>query len=126
MREFEQKRTARKIMSSPIVLVILAVVLFFVARGTWSIYRKNSDSNTELSGALARLAKLTDRQATLAQSVAKLKTDSGVEEEIRDRFQVAKEGEHEIVIVDATSSSVSNPQPRASFLQKVWDFFTIR
>ena len=124
MREFQQKRSIRKIFSSPVVLALLATMLFFVARGTLSIYHKYYDSGDELQGAVVRLAKLQDRQTALAQAVKKLTTDSGVEAEIRDRFQVAKEGEREIVIVDATSSGVSNSQPRVNFLQKIWDFFT--
>ena len=56
----------------------------------------------------------------------KLNTESGIEEEIRDRFQVAKEGEEEIVIVEEQDNFAETPKPRVNFLQRVWNFFTIR
>ena len=126
MREFEHKRKIRKILSSPLVLLPLAIILFFLIRGTWNIYLKNRDSGIELRLAEERLARLEERQSVLAAGIDRLSTESGIEGEIRDRFQMAKEGEKAVVIVDAPSKPVQLALPEESFLQKIWDFFTIR
>jgi cell division protein FtsB len=120
MSEFEQKRTIKRVLSSPLALIVLAVILFFLARGVWNIYQKDRASSEE------RLAKLQERQTALESATRKLSTESGIESEIRDRFQMVKTGEREIVIVDdVEKQNQITPAPR-NFLQKIWDFFTIR
>ena len=90
------------------------------------MYQKDRTAIAELHSAQERLAKLQSRQAALVEANRALSTESGIENEIRDRLQMAKIGEKEIVIVDGdTSSEQATSEPR-SFLQKVWDFFTIR
>ena len=126
MREFEHKRKVRRILSSPLVLLPLAVLLVFLVRGTWNIYVKNRDGIAELRLAQERLARIEERQSTLSAGIEKLNTESGIEGEIRDRFQIAKEGEEVIVIVDAESEQKQLPMSQESFLQKIWNFFTIR
>ena len=126
MREFEYKRKFRRVLSSPLVLLPLAVLLIFLARGTWNIYVKNRDSGIELRIAEERLLKLRERQKALSTGVAKLQTETGIESEIRDRLQMAKEGERAIVIVDAETDTGLLPRQQETFLQKIWNFFTIR
>ena len=108
------------------VLLPLAIVLFFLIRGTWNIYVKNRDSATELRLATERLARLEGRHETLLAGIEKLNTESGIEGEIRDRFQMAKDGERAIVIVEEPKKIADLPLPEKTFLQKVWNFFTIR
>ena len=126
MSEFDQRRLVRRVFSSPLVLLLLAGVLFFLVRGVWSIYLKERVSVSELKLAQERLLKLEGRQKALAAATEKLSTESGIEYEIRDRLQMAKAGEKQIVIVDSPSAaSQITPAPR-SFLQKIINFFTIR
>ena len=126
MSEFEQNRRIRRILLSPVVLVLLAILLFFLARGVWNIYVKDRASISELNSSKERLAKLQSRQETLVVSTEKLSTESGVEYEIRDRLQMARAGERQIVIVDSPGTANPTISPPKNFLQKIWDFFTIR
>jgi len=50
------------------------------------------------------LAELIKRKAELESSIAKLQNESGMEEEIRDKFQVSKKGEETLVILDEDDS----------------------
>ncbi|MBI2476446.1 MAG: septum formation initiator family protein [Candidatus Taylorbacteria bacterium] len=126
MREFEHKRKVRKILSSPWLLLPLAVVFFFLVKAVGNIYLKDRASAAELRSSQERLARLEDRQSRLAAATEKLKTESGIESEIRDRFQMAKPGEREIVIVESAPEQNQTAAVSRSFLQKIWDFFTIR
>lgn len=124
MREFEHKRKIKKFLFSPLVLIPMGIVLLFLVRGTWNIYEKDRDSSAELRFARDRLARIQDREAKISSAAEKLKTEAGIEGEIRDRFQMAKEGEQEIVIVDESVESKTSVAPSPSFLQKIWNFFT--
>ena len=127
MNEFEQKRRIRKILYSPLTLIPFTILLLFLMRGTWNIYEKNRSSSVELNASNDRLVKLQGRQTELNGMIGKLNTESGVEGEIRDRFQMAKAGEQEVVIVEPDknqNSTTTSSEP--GFLQKIWNFFTIK
>lgn len=126
MREFEHKRKFRKILSSPFVLVPLAIIVVLLVRGTWNIYLKDRDSVAQLIAAQERLAKLESRQEQLSVATVKLSSDAGVESEIRDRFQMAKKGEKEIVIVENSAAGEQKVPVKKSFFQRIFDFFTTR
>jgi cell division protein FtsB len=107
------------------VLIPLVVILLFVIRGTWSIYGKNRSSLEELNLAEDRLARLQEKETELSGMIKKLNTESGVEGEIRERFQMAKEGEQEVVIVEPPESEkTAGGSSESSFWQKIRGFFS--
>ncbi|MDD5318661.1 MAG: septum formation initiator family protein [Candidatus Pacebacteria bacterium] len=108
MREFQEKRTARRRLYSKTTAVILLILIVLVGRGTWNIYQKERESALAAARAKAELTQLQTRQADLSKKLTYIKTDAGVEEEIRQDFQVAKEGEQVFVIVDASTSEASS------------------
>ncbi len=127
MRDFERKRRTKKILESPLVLILIAVLLVFLAKGTWNLYQKSKGSESDLNLAKERLSRLEERKDKLAGAINSLRTETGMEGEIRDRLQMAREGEKEIVIVDDESATKKvESESKSGFLQKIWDFFTIR
>lgn len=126
MREFENRRKIKKIMSSFWVLLPLAVLLAFLTRGTWNIYIKDRESVADLRSSQDRLISLERRKENISNAIDKLKTDAGIESEIRDRFQMAKEGEQEVIIMENSADKATSTSAKLGFLQKIWNFFTIR
>lgn len=100
MREFSRKRKVRQIMFSVPVLILLFIILFFVAKGSWGVYKKYSLSKNELENSQSDLALLEEKKKTIEAKIEKLNTETGVEKEIRSKFDVAREGEKLIVIVE--------------------------
>lgn len=109
MQEFQQKKKLRKILYSPITLVILAILLIVLIKGVWSVYNKERLSSNNLEQERNELAKLVDREKSLASSFDYLKTDQGVENEIRTKFRAIKEGEKVAVIIDEKTPTSTNP-----------------
>ena len=62
---------------------------------------------------------LQAKQAMLDTQIARLNTQTGVEEEIRDRFTVAKPGE---VIVNVIDNSTGTPNSTVD--ESLWQKFT--
>lgn len=104
----------QRFIASPISLVVLAVLLFILARATVNIHGKADMSAERLDRAQAALDKLSRRQADMAERVSYLSTDQGMEAEIRTRYHAVKEGESVAVIVDthqpAAVASASSTQ----------------
>jgi len=100
MREFSQKRKIRRIMYSPLSLIILFLILFFVVKGFFGVYQKYSFSKDELLKSESELQLLKDKKEKIDHKIQNLETETGIEQEIRSKFDVAKEGEKLIVIVE--------------------------
>lgn len=100
MREFSQKRKIRRILYSPLVLIILAIILFFIIKGSFGVYQKYTFSKDKLSKTESELSILREKKANIDNKIKDLETETGIEQEIRAKFDVAKEGEKLIVIVD--------------------------
>ena len=125
MREFQKKKRIKRILYSPIILLILAIVFVLLFRGLLSVYKKERLSAQNLEKDKIELQKIADRQSSLAASLDYLKTDQGVESEIRTKFRAVKEGEKVSVIVDdqnPTATTVATTTKRG-FWYKIFNWF---
>lgn len=125
MALWQQKRKWKKIFYSYWTLLILVALLVFLSRATFHVYQKYQDAILNESRAAKELADLTTREKTITNEVARLKTKAGVEQEIRDKYQVTKNGERLIVIVDDPKSALQNQAAVESggWWRKVLNFF---
>ena len=100
MDRFKQKRQLKKRIYSKPILFILIIILAFLAHGTWGIYKKSKQSKETLNVVQIEFDKLKEREEAIEKKIGRLGTETGLEEEIRSKFDVAREGEKIIVIVD--------------------------
>lgn len=70
-----------------------------------------------------RLYELETRNAELEGKIRKLATVSGVEEEIRSKFSVAKDNENMVIIVREEPATTTVDEPELSFWSKVRNLF---
>ncbi len=124
MLEFQQKKKVRKILYSPVVLMILAIVFVILAHALWGVYQKVQISATNLEREQIEFDKLSSREKSLASSIDYLKTDQGVESEIRSKFKLVKDGEKVAVIVDDKPNiATSTATTTHSFWYKLFHWF---
>ncbi len=119
MHDFQKKKRIRKILYSPLVMIVLAILLIILVRGVWGVYTKAQLSAQNLERERLELEKLALRQKSLASSIDYLKTDQGVENEIRTKFRAVKEGEKVVVIVD-NQASMTPAQSQATSTRGIW------
>ncbi len=105
MLEFQKKKRIRKILYSPITLILLTVLMAIISRGLVGVYKKARLSLQNLEREKIELEKLVVREKNLASSIDYLKTEQGIENEIRTKFRAVKEGERVVVIVDNQAST---------------------
>ena len=99
----------------------LLLLIVLLIRGVWGVYFKERESRVLRLEAQAQLADLERREGELRADIAELKTDRGIEQELRERYDLARQGEGVVVLVDP-------PQPeqelRPTRLQKVQEWFS--
>lgn len=111
---------------SQLAIILLVVVLVLTLIGTWRVYEKASLAREQKKLAEKELGDLKVRQADLEAKLSALKTERGQEEEIRQRFSVAKKGESVVVVVDPSNNGTgteSNPQGISGWWQKFLNIF---
>ncbi len=122
MREFSQKRKMRRFMLSTPVLVFLFIVLFFIMKGSFGVYQKYSLSKNRLENSQADLAVLEEKKENIENKIEKIQTDTGIEKEVRSKFDVAREGEKLIIIVE-DEVKVDEPEKETGFFTTIKGWF---
>ena len=106
MSEFNRKKNSN-FWYSPLVLMVLFCVLVLFAYNIVGLTEKERETSKKKELILSQIDTLRTRQASLSNDINKLKTDEGIEETIRDKYQVVKEGEKMVTIVDQNKSTDS-------------------
>ncbi len=104
MAEFNRKNTY-SFWHSPVVLFVLFCILVLFAYNVFGLIKKERETAKKKELILANIETLRKRESDITKDIEKIKTDEGVEEIIRDKFQVTKEGEKMVVIVDGESKN---------------------
>ena len=124
MREFQDRRKAKKFLHSRYAIAFLIIIIALVSRGVWGIYMKYEKSSALAEKSRADLAVLQERQEALSKSISALNTEEGREKELRDRFGVVKPGEKMVILVDnvpvaKTSVNTVNDSWWRKFLESI-------
>lgn len=125
MIPFQERKKLRKILYSKTSLIALAALLLLVANGAWNIYQKAAIARSERSRAERSFLDLQARTTELEASLARLQSARGVEEDVRQKFTVAKPGEDVVVVVDDASKKSENSETGTkSIWARIASFFS--
>lgn len=116
-----KQKSKKNIMYTIPVLVLFFVLLFFVGRAALNTYGKMTESSVRRSQAEAELAELEGRFDELSKKVEYLETEKGIEEEIRTKFNVAREGEKVFVIVGDNNDKEKTVEVQKGVFGRLWD-----
>lgn len=122
VRDLQDRKRFRRILGSPITGVILFVVVAMLAKSDYNIYKTNQIARINREESDRRLLLLQEKHDRLSLELQKLKTARGIEEELRNKFQVTKSGEEVLVVLD---EDIPKPPIEADkgYWQKFIDFF---
>jgi cell division protein FtsB len=120
MLEFQEKRKVKRLLYSRLTLVVLLLIIAWLLKSVWGVYEKQQYTKGNLEKTNADLAELKGREQMLSSEIEWLKTESGTEAEIRDKYGLVKPGEEVIVIVDKGGSNTTDSDlDKRSFWQKI-------
>lgn len=108
-----------------VAAAILIVILVVLVRGVWGIYHKYSRSRSNLAAAQTELQELQEREEELSFKIQRLRTEHGIEEEIVSKYNVAKEGERVIHILDGEEVAIEEDiVEEDGLLNRFWKWLT--
>jgi cell division protein FtsB len=122
MRKFESQKQIKSRIYSRTTLVVLLVLIILIAKGVFTLYLRNSESVTARENAEMKVKDLRDRKQLLSSEIEKLNQDDGVDQEIREKFNVIKPGENVVLIVpdEIATTTEANPGIFTRFWHWIW------
>ncbi len=122
MLEFQVKKRVKKILYSRAMFVVLIVLVALAGRATWGVYQKEKISQLNLDRLQAEITELKGREEYITSGIDRLGTDRGIEEEIRQKFKVVKDGEVMAILMD-DEMAITASSTEKGFWSTVVDVF---
>ncbi len=119
MKEFQEKNTVKRRLYSKTTIVILFFLFLLTARGLFFVYQKERITRVEVARVQKQKDDLQKRYEIIKENGERLKTEEGIEAEIRTKFDVVKEGEEVIVVVDKDTPIIQ--EDKRGTIKKIWD-----
>lgn len=111
MFDFHEKRKIKSWLFSKVSVFILLVLTALLGTSVFERYQKERETAHNHYERAAELERLRSQAAALEAKVSYAESERGIEEEIRDRYDVVKEGERAVIIVDAPREETARPAP---------------
>lgn len=120
MIDFRQKRKVRTILSSHYTHAVLFVVFIFLAMSALERYQIAEEMESRRVAAEEEAAALEVRRAQIDAQVKYLSDDRGVEAELRRQFDVSRDGEQVVVIVEPEPTVAIEPLSTTTVEKRAW------
>ncbi len=106
-------------------LLLLLVPIVFLVRVTWRAYQGEQEAYAKHVAVVEELASLEAREKKIGAYVAEFDDPRGREAELRLRYDVAKEGERVVVLIDDTKKEGTNTPSLVEQKEKTswWQFW---
>jgi len=104
MLDFHEKRRMKRYLYSKPAIAFLALVIIFLMVQVWGVAMKDQSARARSADAERELRELEERETELTDEIKRLSTEHGVEEELRRKYDIVKEGERVIVLVQPEDS----------------------
>jgi cell division protein FtsB len=117
MRSFQKGGRLKHIMQSKLFLIFLGIVILAFFFNMFSFVNKMEETAKNRKIVEDKITELEKSKEQFNSDIGKLKTEAGVEENIRNKFGLAKDGENMILITD-DKSQIETPQK--SNLESFW------
>ena len=103
MQSSGHKRDPARLFLKRIGLLALLFGVVAAASGVWGVYQKERGSAVLRAQAEGEYEELLSREVQLKGDIARLGTDRGMEEALREQYALAERGEGLIVIVESST-----------------------
>ena len=119
MKELRRKQRMKELLYSWPALILMVVLVFFLIKGSAEVMVKERESAKRVENLEKETEALSAREAELRDGIARLQTEEGIVEEIREKFSVAREGEYVAIIVDEKANASSTESTEGSWYKKI-------
>lgn len=114
MFDFHQKRKMKTAFGSRFTQAVLIILSFFIIMSAGNRYMIAREMAERRSAAEMEIQALENRQETLEVEVQYLSNERGIEAEMRRQFDIAREGEQVVIIIEDEDTLPKNEATEAT------------
>lgn len=118
MFDFYEKRKLRGIIFSKVTAGVVFLIACLLSVSAYDRFVAEQGTREKREERAAELARTKQKAAALEAKVTWMESERGVEEAMREQFDVAKQGEEVIVIVDESLPTDGSQKPEVYPLPK--------
>lgn len=119
MSSYEQRKHPLHLISWRLVTVGMVGVLTFLILATWGAYEKERETREKRAVAEQEFTRIDAQKNALEAEIEHLNTQQGLEAELRSQFDLGKDGEGLIVVVDKEENKpVEKKEGKPSLLDR--------
>jgi len=123
MREFQERKKWRRLLFSKPVFALVFAAFAFLSYSAVKIFIKSRAIVARENETKKELFDIKQRKANMEKELNRLQSESGIEEEMRTKFDVQKPGERALVIVDKPDDNNKNSDNAgAGFFSRIWSW----
>lgn len=120
MKNFKKRGRFENLMQSKPFLIFFGIIIIFFIFSMFGFMNKMEETRKNRKIAEDKIIELEKSKEKLNTEISKLKTEKGVEESIREKFGLAKEGEDMILVIDDKNTPTEEKEANSSGF---FDFF---
>lgn len=120
MFDFHQKRKLRSIFGSRLTQGIVLILAAFILVSAYNRYLIARDMAERRAAVESEIATLEERRETLDTQVQYLSNERGIESEMRRQFDIAREGEQVVIILEDEKSQELEVTATSSKKERAW------
>lgn len=120
MKDLQKRQKMRAILYSVPSVIFLAIITVLLIKGATGMILKARETGEHARELREEAQTMILREQELRKNLARLETDSGVKDEIRERFRVVEEGEFVAVIVEDRVNASLTEDPDESWFGRLW------
>lgn len=121
MKNFQEKKGLRHLIHSWPVLILLGIALLFFAFAVFRFLVKMQETSKNKKIAEMKVSELQKTKEELSLDIESLKTEQGLEENIREKFGLVKEGEELIIVVDSKENADLNEETQPNWFVSLFN-----
>ncbi len=123
MTRFQKNTNLSRFLYSKVTIIGFCIFTLFFAYNVTGIIKKSRATTKNLDAALLELDALEAKKTKLQAGIDTLNTEKGVEDTIREKYRVVKEGEGLVVIVnDQNKTGESTQAEEEASKHGFWNF----
>jgi len=120
----DKRRRIARLLLRRLRIAGLLLLVALLASGVWGIYQKERESRELRGDAERELSELTERENQLRQGIARLGSERGMEEALRDQYTVGRPGERLIIVVEPERREIATTSsPFYDWVHKLFPFW---
>ena len=120
MFDFHQKRKLKSVFGSRVTQVIILVVAFFILLSAYDRFLIAREMAERRAAVESEIASLEERREILETEVQYLSNERGIESEMRRQFDIAREGEQVVIILEDEKVESSESAATTTQKERAW------